>query len=343
MKVTVMQKHSAKSVDVPIRYKAIVSSLAQVASRARLFVLAPIAAAALVSSMPANALTITPTFSSAYDTTAQATINTALSFYQSMFIDPVSVTINFVSSGKGLGASTQSFYDVDYATYMTALRADATSADDATAMLHTPAGPNPVNGGSTVSLTRANALAVGLTVGDIPNGTNEWDAEIDLNLGEMNYTRIGINPVKYDLLNVAQHEINEVLGLVSALPDALTSGKDNFGKIAPVDLFRYTSAGARSFTAAGDDAYFSLNGTTTLARYNQDPTGDFGDFWSLGGQTYQIQDAFSSEGVFTTMNVETRMLDAVGFTLAPVPEPETYALMLAGLGLVGWAVKRRKA
>lgn len=29
------------------------------------------------------------------------------------------------------------------------------------------------------------------------------------------------------------------------------------------------------------------------------------------------------------------------FALAPVPEPETYALMLAGLGLVGWAAKRR--
>lgn len=27
---------------------------------------------------------------------------------------------------------------------------------------------------------------------------------------------------------------------------------------------------------------------------------------------------------------------------APVPEPETYALMLAGLGLVGWAAKRRR-
>jgi len=28
--------------------------------------------------------------------------------------------------------------------------------------------------------------------------------------------------------------------------------------------------------------------------------------------------------------------------LAPVPEPETYALMLAGLGLVGWAAARRR-
>ena len=29
--------------------------------------------------------------------------------------------------------------------------------------------------------------------------------------------------------------------------------------------------------------------------------------------------------------------------LAPVPEPETYALMLAGLGVVGWSARRRRA
>ncbi|WP_260501844.1 choice-of-anchor I family protein [Aquabacterium sp. J223] len=31
------------------------------------------------------------------------------------------------------------------------------------------------------------------------------------------------------------------------------------------------------------------------------------------------------------------------FALAPIPEPETYALMLGGLGVVGWAARRRKA
>ena len=33
---------------------------------------------------------------------------------------------------------------------------------------------------------------------------------------------------------------------------------------------------------------------------------------------------------------------SVNFT-APVPEPETYALMLAGMGVVGWAARRRRA
>lgn len=35
-------------------------------------------------------------------------------------------------------------------------------------------------------------------------------------------------------------------------------------------------------------------------------------------------------------------LTATGVTVTAVPEPETYAMLLAGLGLVGWAVRRRK-
>jgi len=36
-------------------------------------------------------------------------------------------------------------------------------------------------------------------------------------------------------------------------------------------------------------------------------------------------------------------LSEVEFNAAPVPEPETYAMLLAGLGLLGFAVRRRKA
>ena len=34
---------------------------------------------------------------------------------------------------------------------------------------------------------------------------------------------------------------------------------------------------------------------------------------------------------------------SVSYTLVPVPEPETYALLLAGLGLVGWSTRRARA
>lgn len=170
----------------------------------------------------------------------------------------------------------------------------------------------------------------------MPNGTTEWDAMIDLNLSLLNYTRTSIDPDKYDLQSVAMHEINEVLGTTSQLPG-------NTADIASMDLFRYDSSGNRSFTTTGDDAYFSIDGTTLLARFNQDRAGDFGDFWSLGGHTYQLQDAFATPGVYADMNVETVMLDVVGYTLAPVPEPETYAMMLAGLALVGFAARRRNA
>ena len=34
---------------------------------------------------------------------------------------------------------------------------------------------------------------------------------------------------------------------------------------------------------------------------------------------------------------------SVTYTLVPVPEPETYAMLLAGLGLVGWAARRNRS
>jgi hypothetical protein len=34
--------------------------------------------------------------------------------------------------------------------------------------------------------------------------------------------------------------------------------------------------------------------------------------------------------------------DAIGWDIAPVPEPSTWAMLAAGLGLVGWTSRRRK-
>ena len=108
-------------------------------------------------------------------------------------------------------------------------------------------------------------------------------------------------------------------------------------------MFRYTLAGARTFTTAGDDAYFSIDGgATRLVRFNQNPGGDYGDWFSFGGpHTPRVQDAQGTPGATPDLGVEITALDVVGFTLAAVPEPETYAMMLAGLAALGWLARRR--
>ncbi|MCE4556331.1 FxDxF family PEP-CTERM protein [Pelomonas cellulosilytica] len=54
------------------------------------------------------------------------------------------------------------------------------------------------------------------------------------------------------------------------------------------------------------------------------PVGDFPAF------TYYANGDFSDQGAAT-------------LSFAPVPEPESYALMLGGLGVIGWIARRRKA
>lgn len=68
-----------------------------------------------------------------------------------------------------------------------------------------------------------------------------------------------------------------------------------------------------------------------------------GGLFAVGGNITTLDDlTTNTEALFRFTNGiplgDTQLL----LTTAPVPEPETYALMLAGLGLVGFAARRRK-
>jgi hypothetical protein len=72
---------------------------------------------------------------------------------------------------------------------------------------------------------------------------------------------------------------------------------------------------------------------------------DLTNFEEVAPWTFQdLVDAFENGDMYIDMHTEEYPGDEIrGQFAAAVPEPETYALMLAGLGLVGAAVRRRTA
>ncbi len=293
------------------------------------------------------AITITPTFDSSITGNANAadimaSINSAIQVYQTTIATPITVNITFkANESVGLGQSATLNTDMSYSQFLTDLTALQSSANDTLALAHLGAGPNnPVNANANIRLTLPLLRALGET--SLGNNFGGHDAVVSLKTSIMNLTRTGPqNPVKYDLLDVVSHEINEVLGFGSALNGLANGAPSPTGAIKSLDLFRYDQAGSRSLTtAAAAEAYLSLDGTTRLTRFNQNAGGDFNDFFT--GTLPQVQDAFSTPGVQINLGVnEWTGLDVIGYSLAAVPEPRSVAF-LAGTALIGFAAVRRR-
>jgi hypothetical protein len=309
-----------------------------------------VAVALTLSAAPARAgLVIVPTFGASITSDPNAAaiegvINNAIAVYGAKFSDPITVQIQFNEMSSGLGSSTTGFYNVSYATYLAALTADATSANDATALAHLPAGPNnPVTGSSTINVKSANLRAVGLAGAPIVNGS--FDGLIGLNTSITDVGSPGTSGT-YSLLATVEHEIDEVLGLGSSLASI------PFGTIFPEDLYRYDASGSRSFTTSSTaQAFFSIDGTTDLAQFdNQNDGGDFGDWQSNplpGGVNPQVQDAFATPFSHPTLGTnEITALDVIGYTLTQqvvAPEPASLTLLGFGVASLGLRAWRRKA
>jgi hypothetical protein len=286
----------------------------------------------------AQSLTIIPTFDNSILTNANVVgitnaINGAIRVLESNVVDNVTVNITYVSDESvGLGESLTVGSDFAYADFIAALRSHAADSRDTNALSQLPNSPNdPVIGGTQIHLTTAQARVLGLDTSYSGN-----DSTVSCKMSLMNFTRPPADPNKYDLQQVLEHEMDEVLGISSGLPDT--------SEVWPADLFRYTTNLVRTFTTSGDNAYFSPDGTNLLARYNMDPGGDYGDWWSTyyptnwspvtGDTLYfaQVQDAFSGPGNALDIGVAERaILDVVGWTLAAVPAaPPTLTIVHSG-------------
>ena len=284
---------------------------------------------------------IVPTFDVSITTNSQApaimaAINAAAQVYHANISDNFTVYIKYKNTPNGLAQSQTWTGSYSYAAFLAALKKSASSVDDFNAISHLPDSPTePVRGLTNISLTLALARRLGLASGE---GADGFDSTISLNLTNMNFTRPPGNTNNYDLQETVEHEIDEVLGTASELPDP--------PPIWVADLFRYATNLSRTITTNGDNSYFSVDGTNLWARYNMDSSGDYGDWWSFNGTNRwappgiaphtQVQDAVGLPGVYEDLGVnELALLDVIGWTVsgrvaqAPVL---TIALTLSGTG-----------
>jgi hypothetical protein len=157
----------------------------------------------------------------------------------------------------------------------------------------------------------------------------------------MNLSRASVDPTKYDLQSVVEHEVDEALGFSSALNGLLNGAPPPSTPARALDLFRFDQSGARSFnTATNTAAYLSIDGgATRLVRFNQTQNADFQDWYSGNGQTPHVQDAFGTPGATANLSVELIALDVCGYNLVyAMPQPTILSMWPSGgMMNVTWA------
>src|SRR6266478_791886 len=259
----------------------------------------------------------------------EAMINRAISILESLFSDPITIQIRFRYATTGpdgtpltMGRIAQSdfvYYNMPWGTYISALRADAGTSNDNVANASLPGSALSSN----MRPSSANGRAVGLNTppamfanGTVGNG-GPYDGIITLNsAAPYQFTRPP-SAGNYDAQRAVAHEMDEVIGLGSRLT---ISGND----LRPQDLFSWSSTGVRNIHSSGT-RYFSINGGVThIVNFNQDPSGDFGDWLSTScpqAHPY-VQNAFLCRGQASDVaatSPEGINLDVIGYDLTNAP------------------------
>jgi hypothetical protein len=286
--------------------------------------------AMMATTVPTTGLIIHATFDSSITgnpnaAAIEAMVNRAISIYESLFSDPITIQIYFryattAPDGTPLpaGRISQSnfvYYTVPWNTAANALRADARTSNDNLAIASLPSIALSTN----VLPTSANGRAVRVNTppamfanGTVGNG-GPYDGIVTLNSAvPYQFTR-PTSSGSFDGQRLTEHEIDEVMGLGSGLN---LSGND----LRPQDVFSWSSAGHRNTSSSGT-RYFSINGgVNNIVNFNQNPSGDFGDWLSTAcpqAHPY-VQNAFNCLGQFSDIGAtspEGINLDVIGYDL----------------------------
>jgi hypothetical protein len=324
-----------------------------------------IATMALVLSPPASAsLVFSATFGSsitgnANKTEIESAINTALQNLEALYVNNVTVPVTFTYTSGASGdllSTNQEFYDIGYSSYVSLLNADSAAHPNnlilASAVTNLPNG-NDSNGAGDMALTAAqiNMLSGNTYCGGACTG----GITININSNQNFSFSEPTSSSQFDLIGGLEHELDETLGgggggsTLDSIAGSCTTAPSGFfcNKYGATDLLRYSANLTPSFATSGSaSSYLSVNGgLTSIVAFNQNSSGDYGDFAPPGtGAGQLIQDAFNTTGqdeTYTTSSPEYTMLEAIGWDGASnVPEPGTIVLVGAGLALIGIARRR---
>lgn len=214
-------------------------------------------------------------------------------------------------------------------------------------------------------VTWAQGKALGLVyVDSFKDGSINFNSDLNFDFDPTD----GISKGAYDFTFTAFHEIGHIMGF--------TSGVDYYDAYAPsngynwnydwighgMDIFRYSENGLD--WSLGGDPFFSIDGGETALLGGYFSTGvNWGDgqqasHWKEG---LGMMDPTSRRGEMGVLNsLDLAAFDALGWNLSfdvlanpdfrantrlmfgVVPEPSSWAMLIAGFGLVGLMARRRR-
>jgi hypothetical protein len=340
----------------------------------RPFAYAAATALALGTATGAQALTINLINTGGVEegTAAFIGFSAAARYWESVLKDDVTLNFRVGFSSQGfdpntLGSTSSASSNKAQGIWRDALVAHAVTPLDAIAVAHLPTFTN-----ANVNLNNTLQKALGIYTGT----DTAIDATIRFNSARpFDFdTRDGFQNVASDFVGVAVHEMGHALGFTSAVGQSTT----NASRPSNTDMFRYKN-GAWNITW-GEDPYFSIDGgaSEVFGRSDFSPGSDGfqTSHWQEGLRQHDgihctvllepqigILDptgGLCQEGIVTGQDLA--LFDAIGWNLGldilsnpnykkstsrilwdyfAVPEPSNWAMMIAGFGLIGAAMRRR--
>jgi len=317
-------------------------------------------------------IVINPGSTLAGNAPALAAFNRAAARWEARISNPVTVNISADLAALGSGVIGSAASTILFAPYSTIrnqmVTVAAAETDDAivaslpTAAQFTATLPVGKSLDGNVLLTKANAKALGFSVPDASYGFSDASITFSTNFNFDYDNSDGVTAGLMDFETVAAHEIGHALGFISTVDDIDQTSATSFAPTT-LDLFRFNIASspttaadfttlARDITPGNNDVTDfvlpTLGLTGTEFRMSTGVTNGDGrqaSHWkddALTGTFIGMLDPTLGFGISQQITEQDfRAMDLIGWNIAPIPEPSTYALGVMGLASLYWLRRKR--